>query len=88
MEIFRLFGSIFINSDEAEKSISRTEEKAEGLGSKLGKGIKTAAEWGTAIAGGVTAATGALMGVATKTAATTDRIDKMSQKIGLSRQGF
>ena len=28
------------------------------------------------------------MGVATKTAATTDRIDKMSQKIGISRQGF
>jgi phage-related protein len=88
MEIFRLFGSIFINSDEAEKSISRTEEKAESLGSKLGNGIKTAAKWGTAIVGGATAAAGGLMAVATKTAATTDRIDKLSQKIGLSRQGF
>lgn len=88
MEIFKLFGSIFVDSSEAEKSISKTEEKAEGLGSKLGNGIKTAAKWGTAIVGGATAATGALMGVATKTAATTDRIDKLSQKIGLSRQGF
>lgn len=88
MEIFRLFGSIFVDSSEAEKSISKTEEKAEGLGTKLGKGMKTAAKWGTAIVGGATAATGALMGVATKTAATTDRIDKMSQKLGLSREGF
>ena len=88
IEIFKLFGSIFINSDEAEKSISRTEQKAEGLGSKLGKGIKTAAKWGAAIVGGATVAAGALMGVATKTAATTDRIDKLSQKIGVSRQGF
>jgi len=88
MEIFKLFGSIFINSDEAEKSISRTEEKAESLGSKLGNGIKTAAKWGAAIVGGATDAAGGLMAVATKTAATTDRIDKLSQKIGLSRQGF
>ena len=83
-----MFGSIFIDNEEANKSISKTEEKAEGLGSKLGNGIKTAAKWGTAIVGGATVAAGALMGVATKTAATTDRIDKLSQKIGVSRQGF
>ncbi len=88
MEIFKLFGSIFIDNEEANKSISKTEERAEGLGTKLGNGIKTAAKWGTAIVGGATAAAGALMGVATKTAETTDRIDKMSQKIGVSRQGF
>ena len=83
-----MFGSIFIDNEEANKSISKTEEKAEGLGSKLGNGIKTAAKWGTAIVGGATAAAGALMGAATKTAETTDRIDKLSQKIGVSRQGF
>lgn len=88
IELFRLFGSIFIDNDEANKSIAKTEEKAEGLGSKLGNGIKTAAKWGTAIVGGATAAAGGLMGVATKTAETTDRIDKLSQKIGVSRQGF
>lgn len=88
MEIFRLFGSIFVDNEEANKSISKTEEKAEGLGTKLGNGIKTAAKWGTAIVGGATVAAGGLMAVATKTAATTDRIDKLSQKIGVSRQGF
>lgn len=82
------FGSIFVDNEEANKSISKTEKKAESLGSKLGSGIKTAAKWGTAIVGGATVAAGALMGVATKTAETTDRIDKLSQKIGVSRQGF
>jgi len=50
--------------------------------------MKTAAEWGTAIVGGATAAAGGLMDVATKTAETTDRIDKMSQKLGMTREGF
>ena len=31
MEIFKLFGSIMVNSSEAEKSISNTGSKAEGL---------------------------------------------------------
>ena len=64
MELFRLFGSIFVNSNEAENSISRTEKKAESLGSKLGNGIKTAAKWGAAIAAGAAAATTAVSGLA------------------------
>ncbi len=64
MEIFKLFGSIFIDNEEANKSIAKTEEKAEGLGSKLGNGIKTAAKWGTAIVAGAAAATTAVAGLA------------------------
>lgn len=59
MEIFKLFGSIFVDSDEADRSISKIDKKAEGFGKKLGNGIKTAAKWGTAIAVGAgTAAVG------------------------------
>lgn len=64
MEIFKLFGSIFVDNEEANKSISKTEKNAESLGSKLGKGIKTAAKWGTAIAAGAAAATTAVAGLA------------------------
>lgn len=56
MEIFKLFGSIFVDTKDAEKSISKTEGKAEGFASKLGTGIKTAAKWGTAVAAGAAAA--------------------------------
>lgn len=86
MEIFRLFGSIFVNSDEAEKSISRTEEKAESLGSKLGNGIKTAAKWGAAIVGGATAAVGGLIAVTNQTAEYADEIDKLSERTGINRE--
>ena len=63
MEIFKLFGSIFVDNEEANKSISKTEEKAGGLASKLGGGIKTAAKWGAAIAAGAAAATTAVVGL-------------------------
>ena len=58
MEIFKLFGSILINTDEADKSLSKTEKSADSFASKLGKGISTAAKWGAGIA--VAAGTAAL----------------------------
>lgn len=88
IEIFKLMGSILVNNDEANKSISKTDEKAEGLGGKLLKGVGTAAKWGTAIAGAAAAGGAALLGMASKSAETTDRIDKLSAKIGISKQGF
>ncbi|WP_460293798.1 phage tail protein [Clostridium tertium] len=88
IEIFKLMGSILVNNDEANKSISKTDEKAEGLGNKFLKGAGTVAKWGTAIAGAATAGGAALFGMATKSAEVTDRIDKLSNKIGISKQGF
>ena len=65
MEIFKLFGSILVKTDEAEKSISKTESKAQKFAGVLGKGITTAAKWGaglvTAAAGAATAVVGALL---------------------------
>ena len=87
-ELFRLFGSIMIDNEKANESISKTEKKAQSLGDKLGKGVVTAGKWGLAIGAGAAAAGGALLGVASKSADATDRIDKMSQKLGMSKQGF
>lgn len=88
MEIFKLVGSIFIDSEEANKSISKTDEKAGGLGKTLVNGAKTAGKFalglGTAAAAGATA----LVGLANDAAGTADEIDKMSQKMGLSKEGF
>lgn len=67
VEIFKLFGSIFVNNDEANKSISETEKKSKGVASTLGNGIKTAAKWGTALVGGAAAGVGALSSVAEST---------------------
>lgn len=67
VEVFKLFGSIFVNNDEANKSIAETEKKSKGVASTLGNGIKTAAKWGTALVGGAAAGVGALSSVAEST---------------------
>ena len=63
MEIFKLFGTILVDSSKAQESISKTEQKAEGFGVKLGGVIKTAAKWGAVIGGAAVAAAGAIMQV-------------------------
>lgn len=88
VEIFKLFGSIFVNNDEANQSISATDKKASGVASTLGNGVKTAAKWGAAVLGGATAAVTGLTAMASKSAETADEVDKMSAKIGLSKQGY
>lgn len=88
MEIFKLFGSILINSDDADKSLHKTDSKAKALATTLGGGIKTAAKWAAGIAAGAIAVGTAMLSAASKTAETADEIDKMSQKIGLSKEAY
>ena len=88
MELFKLFGSVMVDNKKANQSIQKTDSLASKLSKGLGKGIKTAAKWGAGIAAGAVAGGAALFGMTTKAAESTDRIDKLSQKIGISRKGF
>lgn len=88
MKIFELFGSIFVDTEQAEKSTQKIDSKFKQLSGKLSKGIGLAAKWGTALAAGAGIAAGAAFAAAGKFAETTDRIDKLSQRLGLSREGF
>ena len=56
LEIFRLVGSVFVDTDEANKSLQKTDKSAESFGKTLLNGIGTAAKW----AAGIAAATGAV----------------------------
>lgn len=58
------------------------------VSSKLGGVAKTVGAATVAIGAGVAAAGGSMMAMATKAAGATDRVDKMSQKLGLSRESF
>ena len=49
MEIFKLFGSIFVDTDKADKSIQKTE----GFVTKLGKGFVEVVKKGAKVAAGV-----------------------------------
>lgn len=88
MEIFRLIGSVFVDTDQAEESIKKTDEKAGNLGQTFLNGVGTAAKWGAGIVAGATVAAGALVGVATDAAGAMDVIDKGSAKVGISKQAY
>lgn len=88
MELFKLVGSIFVDSDEANKSISKTDSNAQSLGESLAKGVSTAGKWGMAIAGGAAAAGAAVVGLATDAAGTADTIDKASIRMGVSAEYY
>ena len=87
MEIFKLFGSILINSSDAENSIQKTESKALKLASALGKGITTAAKWGaglvTAAAGAATAVVGSLLKIDEATKEYRENMGKLTGKVVL-----
>nr|DAP92239.1 MAG TPA: tail tape measure [Caudoviricetes sp.] len=88
LEIFKLVGSIFVDNEQANNSIAKTDKNAQGVGQTLANGVKTAAKWGGAIVAGTSAAAAGCVKLVTDSAAVADNIDKMSQKIGLSKQGF
>lgn len=89
MELFKLLGTIAVNgAEDAAKNIDGVSSKAGKLGSALKSGVTTVAKWGAAITGAAVGATTAFVKFAESSASTADNIDKMSQKIGISRQAY
>lgn len=88
MDIFKLVGSVFVDTDEANKSISKTDKNAGGLGQTLVNGAKTAGKFALGLGTACAAGAAAMVGVATKSAEAMDVIDKGSQKIGISKQAY
>ncbi|MBR4543550.1 MAG: hypothetical protein IKO53_04990 [Lachnospiraceae bacterium] len=92
MEVFKLFGSIFIDNEAANKSLDSTGDKAKGAGSKiasgLGSAMKTAAAVGTAVVGATTAVVKGATDLARSTATAADEVDKASQKMGVSAEEY
>ena len=86
--LFKLVGDIYVNNDEANKSIQKTDKKASDLGQTFLKGAKTVAKWGVAIAGAATGAAAGMMKVATSAAETADEIDKASIRMGVSTDAY
>lgn len=81
-------GTVLVDNSKANESISKTGKEADSLSTKIGNGLKTVAGIGAAVGGAVAAGAAALYGMAMKSAETTDRIDKLSNKIGISKTAF
>ena len=78
---------------QTDKALDKTADtgrfdKLKGALDKVGKGLQTAAKVTGVMVAGASAAAGGLMKVTTGAAETADEIDKMSQKIGISKQSY
>lgn len=87
-EIFRLFGSILIDSTEADKSLSKTDSGAKKVQEALGKAVAGAAKFAAGAAAAMSAAGAAVFKFADSVASVGDNIDKQSQKLGLSAKAY
>lgn len=87
-EIFKLFGSIMIDSTEAEKSLGKTDKAAQSTQDKLGKLVSGAAKFAAGAAASIAAAGTAVFKFADNVASVGDTIDKQSQKLGISAKAY
>ena len=98
IDLFSLSGTIAVTYADALKEIDSVVDAAgdatnglKGLGDKFTAAGNAISGVGTKLApvsAAITAAGTTLVGLATKTASTTDNIDKMSQKLGISRTAY
>lgn len=84
MEIFKLFGNIFVDSEEAEKSISKTDKKGLGLAGTFKKMGKSAVAFGKIAAVGIGVVAAGAIALAVKTGEAADRLLDLSSITGLS----
>ncbi|MBR5305937.1 MAG: hypothetical protein IKU47_03350 [Oscillospiraceae bacterium] len=82
MELFKLFGSILVDNDKANKSIHKTDKEASGLANTLGSAFATA---GKAVATGATVAATAMAGLTVKAL---NMAGELEQNIGGSQAVF
>ena len=67
LEIFKLVGSVFVDTDKAEKSLQKTDKTAQGFGSKLLAVGKTAGKFALGVVGAATAAGTAIVALTEST---------------------
>lgn len=89
MDLFKIAGTIALaGAAKAQADIKETSGSASKFSENLKKGITTAAQWSAAVGTAAIGVAKALSNMATSSAATADNIDKMSQKIGISREAY
>lgn len=92
MDVFDLVAKLTLDSSQYDKGLEEGEGKAKSFGSKLANGLGNAAKIGTAAVAAVGTATviagKELYKATADVAAYGDEIDKMSQKMGISAQGY
>lgn len=91
MDLLDLFCVISIDDSSFVEGIENVKKKTQDASKKLknlGTAIKDAAKTFVTIGAGITAAAGGIFAFANGISQTADHVDKMSQKLGISAQGY
>lgn len=88
MDIFKLVGSVFVDTDNANKSLSKTGDEAEKTSGKLGKIAGTAGKVALGVGAAAAAVGGAMVKSAKDTAANMDVVDKASQRMKIGAESY
>ena len=67
LEIFRLVGSVFVDTDKANESLKKTDKNAEGIGKKFLSVVTSAGKFAAGVVGAAAAAGGAIVALAENT---------------------
>lgn len=88
MDLFDLTAVLTLDTSKYETGLTGALGAAKRIGSGIGSALKTATLVTGALVAAGTAVTGAFVSAAKKTADYGDKVDKMSQKIGISAEAY
>lgn len=88
MDLFKLVGSVFIDTDAANDSLAKTDKKAQNTGKTFKDIAGKAAAVGTAVVGAAGAAVGGMVSMAKQSSSTLDVIDKASQRMKIGAESY
>lgn len=88
MYLFKLVGSIFVDTDAANDSLSKTDKKAEGVGDTFSKVAGGVAKAGAVIGTAAIGVGSAAIKMASDSSASMDVIDKGSQRMKISAESY
>lgn len=88
MEIFKLFGSVVVDTDKANQSLQKVDKEAEGLGKTLLGGVQKAGKFALGFTAAAAGAGGAMLKMAGDTASAMDEIDKASQRMKIGAEAY
>lgn len=88
LEIFKLVGSVFVDTDKANDSLQKVDKNASNVAEGFAKAGKVAAGVGVAIGTAVVGAGTAIVGMAKDTAEMADEIDKASIRMGIGAEQY
>ena len=88
LEIFKLVGSVFVDTDKANDSLQKVDKKASSVAEGFGKAGKAIGAVGAAIGAAVVGAGTAVVNMANDTASMADEIDKASIRMGIGAERY